>query len=177
VPSPRDEDYPPAGPGRKGDPVLVDFGDDVDGVPLLHRQAMHAVVDEGDWRVPAAFGCSKDEVLAQLRVPPLTAADVARLQAARAVLSGAGDSPMYACASCTCSGLSNEARGNARLLSLDDVRSFMIKPCPAAWMPLTDAAAAVHAHLAPHVQPAYPASALPLSVYSAPVLVVEGGVG
>jgi len=122
VPSPRDEDYPPAGPGRKGDPVLVDFGDDVDGVPPLHRQAMHAVVDEGDWRVPAAFGCSKDEVLAQLRVPPLTAADwpadVARLQSARDVLFGPGDLPVYPFCSGQSRNLLNEEPHQSNMVAL-----------------------------------------------------------
>ena len=66
---------------------------------------------------------------------------------------------------------SNEVRGNARLLTLDEFRLFMTKPCPAACMPLTAADAAAHARLVPHVQPACPAAALPLSVCGAPTLV------
>jgi len=125
-------------------------------------------IGDGNWRVPASFGCDKAEVLAQLQTPPLTAAEVACLQSGRAVLFGAGDSPLYACVCCTCSGWSNEVRGNARL---EEFRLFMTKPCPAACMPLTAADASAHAHLVPHVQPTCQAAALPLSVCGAPTLV------
>jgi len=62
-------------------------------------------------------------------------------------------------------------QGNARLLTLDELRLFKTKPCTTACMPMTAADAAAHARLVPHVQPACTAAALPLSVCGAPTLV------